>query len=255
MKKALALTLILIAVSCSSNPPKNQISATDNPKIGTEDFEIWKNAHYVALITTGYKSKVGSDSEGRMAGFLWTHGNVNYIVTAGHIIPNDYESNKNLFDFRVSFRDNPEASYSMRLINWSRDPDLALFVITDQNFRFSWPLPKLGDVPKAGEWVYSLGHPFGLSYAISAAKIFAPSCVFSEFKTPLLCHLPALNINDLHVGSGSSGGPILNQGGEIIGMHVGAISNLEIDGKPAIFGLAVPSKEILENILVWIDKK
>lgn len=255
MKKIFALTLILIAVNCSSNPPKNQISATDSPKVGTGVFEIWKNAHYVALITTGYKSKVGGDSEERMAGFLWQNENAYYIVTAGHMILDDYENNKNLFDFRVFFRDNPEASYSMRLINWSHDPDLALFVITDTNFRFDWPLPKFNDVPKAGEWIYCLGHPFGLSYAISTAKIFAPSCKISEISSPLFCHLPTSNINDLHVGPGSSGGPILNQDGEIIGMHIGAISNLEIDGKPAIFGLGVPADEILEKILMWISKK
>lgn len=220
------------------------------------EHKLWNKAEFVALITLHSKSKVGGKSTDppRTAGFLLQKDSDYWLVTVGHFVPENYD--ENLYEFGAAFKNQPETYYRVRPVERFSDPDIAFFVITDPNFQFSGEVGKLNpDLPKAGERVYVLGHPFGLSYAVSEAKIFAPSCSILQIKSNLFCHVPANDFNDLHVAPGSSGGPILNQNGEIIGMHMGAISDLEIGKKPAAFGLAVPASEISKKLLELSQKK
>ena len=254
--KATIFTLTLLLVGCGSNPPSKREVPKENPPVGTIEHKLWSQVDCVALITTQVSSKVGGKTDilPKTAGFLWEKDSTYYLIAVGHLIPSDYDGQS--VKFYASFKYRPATSYEVRPVHKSLDPDLSIFSFVDKNFQFNGVKPKFNsELPKAGDHIFILGHPFGLSYAISEGKIFAPICAITGTQTNLFCHVAANGINALHVGHGSSGGPIFNSDGEIIGMHIGAISGLEIEKKPAVFGLAVPMNEISKKLEGWLKEK
>lgn len=81
------------------------------------------------------------------------------------------------------------------------------------------------ETPEVGDRVYAVGNPKGLQGTLSDGLVSA----FRDFKTRKLIQISA------PISPGSSGGPVLNEKGEVLGMAVGTIE----DGQNLNF--AIPS--------------
>ncbi|MFQ6032846.1 MAG: trypsin-like peptidase domain-containing protein [Candidatus Zixiibacteriota bacterium] len=107
--------------------------------------------------------------------------------------------------------------YPAEIIGVDKQTDLAVIKIKTEENLF---VPKLGnsDEVKVGEWVVAVGNPYGFDRTVSFGIVSGKGRVFP--------HLPIENqlINDFiqtdaAVDPGSSGGPLVNLKGEVIGIN------------------------------------
>jgi serine protease Do len=157
------------------------------------------------------------------AGFLISpHG---YIVTNHHVIAGASEIRVTMHDGRV---------YPAKLIGADPKADLAVLKIhTGQTL----PFLKFGDSGKLvdGDWVMAIGNPFGLSFSVSAGIV---SALHRDIRSgPFDNYIQT----DAAINRGNSGGPLLNQKGEVIGIDTAIYSPA---GGSVGIGFAIPSSMI-----------
>ena len=88
----------------------------------------------------------------------------------------------------------------------------------------------LGKHPATGEWVLAIGSPFGLERSVTAGIISAPQRFLPGTAVPLIQ-------TDVAINPGSSGGPLLNVDGDVIGLNAMVFS---LTGGYAGVSFAVP---------------
>ncbi|SRR5579884_318950 len=147
-----------------------------------------------------------------------------FVVGPGYILVSGHEANK-ASRLEVQFQDG--SAYSATVLSVSGALDLALLQIS---FRDLEPLPFVAaNTSKVGESVVAVGCPFGLNHSASQGIISAPERTLGD--------RPVLQ-TDVAVNPGSSGGPLLNKQGEVVGVVLGMLP--EARG----IAFAVPSREV-----------
>ena len=94
----------------------------------------------------------------------------------------------------------------------------------------------LGGAGRIGDETYAVGHPLGFTGSLTSGVI---SGLDRTVETPGGRRLRGLIQFDAAVNPGSSGGPLLNRGGQVIGI-VTALANPSRDGYFTGIGFAVP---------------
>ncbi len=97
------------------------------------------------------------------------------------------------------------------------------------------PTVRLGDSEKirVGEWAIAVGNPFGLEHTVTAGIISGKG------RTGFgMVHFEDFIQTDAPIHPGSSGGPLLNSRGEVIGVNTFIITRGA--GMPMVFGFAIP---------------
>jgi serine protease Do len=174
----------------------------------------------------------------------------------GHIITNNHVVAGGRGDLDITFLDG--TVYDARLIGSDLYSDLAVLKVEEDVPRDKLvPLP-LGNSStlKIGQPVAAVGNPFGLSGSITEGIISGlgrslPSSVpqdprIPQLDVPSLPAPPAFSIPDIiqtdaAINPGNSGGPLLNMGGEVIGINTAIFSNT---GSYSGVGFAIPSNMI-----------
>lgn len=153
-----------------------------------------------------------------------------YIITNEHVIQGSSR-------IMVSLKNGDK--YRATVIGTDKITDLAVLKIKSQNeFLFA----KLGDSDEVliGEWVLAIGSPFGLAQTVTAG-------IVSNVKR----ESPALNVEgfpqqfiqtDAAINFGSSGGPLINTKGEVIGINSQIAT---ASGESSGIGFALPSNDVL----------
>jgi S1-C subfamily serine protease len=152
---------------------------------------------------------VGSAFQIDPSGFYLT----NYHVIASEVDPT-YEGYS-----RLSIRPflHPEARIPAKVIGWSEDLDLALIKSQEiSSYTFSLSSDR---IPKKGERVYALGSPVGLESSVSSGIISASG-------RKILPRGEALQI-DAPVNPGSSGGPLIDAKGTLVGVVFAGLSGFQ----------------------------
>lgn len=159
----------------------------------------------------------------------------NMIITNTHVLE---EGGGKRIGIVVSSEDSPEM-YEAEVVFEDPVSDVAVIKIKDyekykaQNkIAFLEPTEEVKQV----EEVYVIGHPWGLFFTVS--KGIVSSTMRKIDKTPRY-----MIQTDAHVFQGNSGGPLLNEKGQVIGINTAMLSK---DG--GSFGLAVPTK-IIKKVL------
>lgn len=151
------------------------------------------------------------------SGILWAPG---IVVTNAHVVRRQRQ------DVRLS--DGREAR--ARRVAWDPDRDLAVL-----EFDGASPEPaRIADSSalRPGEWVYALGHPWGVRGGATAGVVISSEEPGSDGNR---AH-PGWLALALHLRPGHSGGPVVNARGEVVGV------NRMMNG-PEV-GLAIPSNSV-----------
>lgn len=155
----------------------------------------------------------------------------NCIVTNAHVIDNDKH-------ISVSSYDGNE--YEAKVLGMSESEDIAVLVIENATF----PYLSIADISsvKTGDDIYAIGAPKGMAYTLTKGSISA--------KERLIRKNTYIQI-DAAINEGNSGGPLLNDSGQVLGMNTLKMSDSEG------IGLAIPIDRIckyLESIGIELSE-
>ncbi len=150
-----------------------------------------------------------------------------YIVTNSHVIANAER-------ITVKLDSGEEFTASVVGVDGRDETDLAVLKI---NTGRDLPFLKFGDSDKAevGDWVLTLGSPFGLARSVSAGIISQ-----TRRETPGMSPFQRFIQTDAVINPGNSGGPLVNMEGEVIGVN--SLIATATGGYNGV-GFALPSNE------------
>jgi S1-C subfamily serine protease len=167
------------------------------------------------------------------------------VDKAGHIVTN-YHVIRGADEIRVGFsnRDSLEAE----LVGSDQSTDLAVLRV-DASATALTPLP-LGDSDKVhvGDPVVAIGNPFGLDRTVTAGIVSALQRLITAPNQFTIDHVIQ---TDAPINHGNSGGPLLNDRGQVIGVNT-QIETGGVAGGNVGIGFAVPSntvKDVVAQIL------
>lgn len=149
---------------------------------------------------------------------------------------------------------------------WS-DPirDIALIQINSPKTPLPLPLGSSGK-SKVGEWVMSIGNPLGLEHSITTGVISATNRTFAFSNSDKVFE----NIiqTDCAINPGSSGGPLINLNGQVIGMNafvvkdnqglgfaIGAAHLEARNTRPKLYCFYIKIMESLEKAFIRMTQK
>ena len=181
-----------------------------------------------------------------------------YVLTNNHVIAGGEEGRE---EFEVTFLDG--SSYKAIVIGADPYADLAVLKITNVSEDRLIPL-KIGNSSSVtvGQRVVAIGNPFGLSGSMTEGIVSGLGRILPSASTeqnpfsPSTSLAPAFSIpniiqTDAAINPGNSGGPLLNMGGEVIGINTAIFSNT---GLYSGVGFAIPSYMIEKIVPSLISK-
>lgn len=125
-----------------------------------------------------------------------------YILTNAHVV-------QEATDVTVKLTDRRE--FKAKIVGADRRSDIAVLKIDARDL----PTVKIGDADRirVGEWVAAIGSPFGLENSVTSGIVSAKSRTLPDSS-----YVPFIQ-TDVAVNPGSSGGPLINMRGEVIGIN------------------------------------
>lgn len=151
----------------------------------------------------------GEDENFRVCTGVWVSKHA--ILTANHCVEKDIVGQKETFltyyDVKSKKEDESFKKYlkTSYFVKRDADHDIALLMTTEDYYH---TISSIGESPKVGEVVYTMGHPLGLFYSYSVGTVAAIRK--NEDGTYIQATVP--------ISPGNSGGALFNSEGEIIGM-------------------------------------
>ena len=160
-----------------------------------------------------------------------------YIITNHHVI----ETAENI---QITTNDNQ--SYEAKIIGSDEQNDIALLKIESSE---ELPYAVFGDSDSTqiGEWVLAVGNPFNLTSTVTAGIISAKSRSLDPTGRTTQSYIQT----DAAVNPGNSGGALINDKGELIGINTAIQTQT---GSYVGYSFAVPSniaKKVIEDILEY----
>ena len=133
-----------------------------------------------------------------------------YVLTNHHVVDGAETVKVKLSDRR---------EFNAKVIGSDEQSDVALLKIDAK----SLPLAALGEAErlKPGQWVIAIGSPFGLDHSVTAGIVSAVGRAnpYADQR-----YVPFIQ-TDVAINRGNSGGPLLNTGGEVVGINSQIFSN------------------------------
>lgn len=167
-----------------------------------------------------------------------------YIATNNHVIEEANEVTITLYDNRV---------YSGTVVGVDYNTDLALVKIEDTNL----PHLKFGesDELKIGEWVLAMGNPMDLTSTVTAGIVSAKgrniNLLAGERNTDAGLTIESFIQTDAAVNRGNSGGALVNNRGQLVGINTAIASRT---GSYAGYAFAIPSslvRKVMADLLTY----
>ncbi|MBP7187515.1 MAG: trypsin-like peptidase domain-containing protein [Ruminococcus sp.] len=164
-----------------------------------------------------------------------------YIVTNAHVIY-DTEYGAGLAD-SISVLLNDEKSYDAEVIGYDTDCDLAVLKIKATGLTAA----EFGDSDelKLGESVIAIGNPLGFELMDTVT-----SGIVSGINREITINDKAMTLlqTDAAINSGNSGGPLINEYGQVIGINSSKMSASYSETSIEGIGFAIPSNEVAQIV-------
>ena len=160
-----------------------------------------------------------------------------YIVTNHHVI-------ESAEDIQITTNDNQ--SYEAKIIGSDEQNDIALLKI-ESSEELTYAVFGDSDTTQIGEWVLAVGNPFNLTSTVTAGIISAKSRSLDPTGRTTQSYIQT----DAAVNPGNSGGALINNKGELIGINTAIQTQT---GSYVGYSFAVPSniaKKVIEDILEY----
>ncbi|MBR1793452.1 MAG: trypsin-like peptidase domain-containing protein [Bacteroidales bacterium] len=157
------------------------------------------------------------DRYGSAVFMVFTSDGLNAYQGSGFFIDNDGLAVSNYHVFKgtgigleqIKLVDSDVAYKVTEVIARSEDEDFILFRVDCENTNY---IPIATDKPKIGEKVYAIGSPRGLENTFSSGEV-------SQWRADYLMQVSAL------IDHGSSGGALINEYGEVVGITSGSFAD------------------------------
>ena len=203
---------LLDVIQTNELESQQQISSL---KSDLKDIKV-ESADFSAIVEDVLESVVSVlTNKGQGSGAFIRAGG--YIVTNWHVVDGATQAGIQTYDGK---------QHSVVLIGADASKDIALLKIASDYTR----LPTTDDV-QVGEKVIALGSPSGLSFTVTEGIISAV-----ERKVNQNNNIGYIQ-TDVPISPGSSGGPLVNRHGEMIGMNTFKVSGSAVEG----LGFAIPA--------------
>ena len=160
-----------------------------------------------------------------------------YIITNHHVI-------ETAEDIQITTNNNQ--SYDAKIIGSDEQNDIALLKI-ETNDDLPYAVFGDSDSTQIGEWVLAVGNPFNLTSTVTAGIISAKSRNLDPTGRTTQSYIQT----DAAVNPGNSGGALINDKGELIGINTAIQTQT---GSYVGYSFAVPSniaKKVIEDILEY----
>ncbi|HEV2424241.1 MAG TPA: trypsin-like peptidase domain-containing protein [Terriglobia bacterium] len=163
-----------------------------------------------------------------------------YILTNCHVIMRD-SGNQPVDRMRVFLADDDDTAkgHPARIVGYDRWTDLAVIKIDSPKPLAAATLGN-SDSVRVGDWALAIGSPFGLNSTVTAGIISAKGRGIEPGRQGEFKHFIQ---TDAAINPGNSGGPLVNLGGQVIGINT-AIAT-ERDAYDGV-GFAIPSNTARE---------
>jgi len=186
-----------------------------------------------------FQVPVPFNSEGLSLGSGFLINEQGYILTNAHVI-------SNAIDIRVVLSEE-QREYPAQIIGIDRLSDTALIKI-DPDF-----LPNVlpfgdSDALQMGEVVLAMGNPLGFQHSVTSGLISAKERISPHPKDRFVNYLQT----DSAINPGSSGGPLINLHGEVVGINTAIIQQAQL------IGFAIPIntvKEVMGMLIIGEDER
>ncbi|MFH1241075.1 MAG: trypsin-like peptidase domain-containing protein [Pseudomonadota bacterium] len=174
-----------------------------------------------------FKVPVPYQTEGFSLGSGFIINQHGFILTNAHVI-------QDATDINVVFSEGKK-KYPAKIIGADLLTDTALLKIEPNSLLKALPLGNSNTL-KTGEMVLAMGNPLGLMHSLSSGIISAKERVFPELNERLVDFVQT----DSAINPGSSGGPLLNLYGEVVGINTALVSEAQS------IGFAIPINTVKE---------
>jgi len=155
-----------------------------------------------------------------------------YILTNNHVVENADE---------ILVRLDTDKEYKAKIIGRDPKTDIAVIRIEGVPDLVAAPLGN-SDQLRVGEWVVSIGNPFGLEHSITAGIVSAKGRYIGQGSYDQFIQ------TDAAINPGNSGGPLINLKGEVVGVNSAIFSR---SGGNIGIGFAIPinlAKELIPQL-------
>ncbi|MEL6190891.1 MAG: Do family serine endopeptidase [Bacteroidota bacterium] len=164
-----------------------------------------------------------------------------YIITNNHVIENANRIEVTLSDNR---------SFPAKLIGTDANTDLAVLKVDGEK------LPSLNfgnsDRVRVGEWVLAVGNPMDLNSTVTAGIVSAKGRDINLLRDDAASYpIESFIQTDAAVNRGNSGGALINDRGELIGINTAIASRT---GFYAGYSFAIPAsiaKKVMEDLITY----
>ncbi|MEZ4359809.1 MAG: trypsin-like peptidase domain-containing protein [Kofleriaceae bacterium] len=204
-----------------------------NDKLGADEtatIEVFRRAapsvvHITSLVERSDRMSldVTEIPQGTGSGFLWD--------TAGHVVTNSHVM-QDTDRAQVTLDDG--TSYAARLVGREANKDLAVLKIDAPASKLRAIAVGSSENLQVGQKVLAIGNPFGLDHSLTTGVI---SGLEREIKSTSGRTIFGVIQTDASINPGNSGGPLLDGGGNLIGINTAIYSP---SGANAGIGFAVP---------------
>ena len=166
-------------------------------------------------------------SQGMSLGSGFSINEQGYILTNAHVV-------LNALDIQVLLSDGKKA-YPAKIIGMDRLTDTALLKIEPDRQLTVLPLGD-SDKLRMGEMVLAIGNPLGLRHTVTSGIISAKERVSPQANDKFAYFIQT----DSAINPGSSGGPLINLYGEVVGINTAIVSQAQL------IGFSIPANTVKE---------
>lgn len=171
-----------------------------------------------------------------------------YLITNNHVVDGGQA-------FKVTIEGN---TYDAELVGADSSSDVAVLKAKDANGLTPMEIGNSDDLT-VGQWVMTLGAPFGLEQSVatgivsatSRSQIMDASTSAQAGGSGEVTIYPNMIQTDAAINPGNSGGALLNMKGEVIGINAAKYSSTDVEG----VGYAIPISKVQDIIGSLMTKR